>query len=276
MSKDPIFFYQRFYFDIMLPDDITLQTILLLSCFAFCAGFIDAIVGGGGLIQLPALLIFLPQFTIPTIIGTHKLASVSGTLVAASQYMQKVKIDWKVILPAILVTGVFALLGARLVTSLDKNTLKPIILVLLVLVFIYTLIKKDMGTHHQPKYIGNIFLLGVLATGAVLGFYDGFFGPGMGSFLIFAFVSIFSLDFLHASAYAKILNCASNVPAIIFFMSSGDVLFQVAIPLGIANILGSIIGTRLALFKGSAFVRVFFLIVVIGVIIRFGYDIIKL
>lgn len=253
--------------------DITLQTLLILSCFAFFAGFIDAIVGGGGLIQLPALLIFLPQYAIPTIIGTHKLASVSGTLVAASQYMRKVKIDWKFIVPAILATGLFALMGARLVTSLDKNILKPIILLLLVLVLIYTFLKKDLGTDHTPKYFGKQFLIGGLLTGAILGFYDGFFGPGMGSFLIFTFVSIFGLDFLHASAYAKILNCASNIPAIIFFMSSGDVLFEVAIPLGVANIIGSVVGTRLALFKGSAFVRVFFLLVVSAIIIRFAYDI---
>lgn len=255
--------------------DITLQTLLLLSCFAFLAGFIDAIVGGGGLIQLPALLIFLPQYAIPTIIGTHKLASVSGTLVAASQYIRQVKVDWKVIIPSILATGLFALMGARLVTSLDKNVLKPIILILLVLVLIYTFLKKDLGTNHKPKYVGKKFLIGGLLTGAILGFYDGFFGPGMGSFLIFAFVSIFGLDFLHASAYAKILNCASNIPAIIFFMSSGDVLFEVAIPLGIANIIGSVIGTKLALLKGSSFVRIFFLIVVTGVIARFAYDIWK-
>lgn len=257
----------------MLLTDITLQTLLLLCCFAFLAGFIDAIVGGGGLIQLPALLIFLPHYAVPTIMGTHKLASVSGTLVSASQYVRKVKVDWKVIVPAIIVTSLFALMGARLVTSLDKNLLKPIILVLLVLVLIYTFLKKDLGTDHTPKYDGKKFLIGALLTGAILGFYDGFFGPGMGSFLIFAFVSIFGLDFLHASAYAKILNCASNIPAIIFFMSSGDVLFQVAIPLGIANIAGSIIGTRLALLKGSSFVRIFFLIVVTAVIARFGYDI---
>lgn len=249
--------------------------LIILCLFAFSAGFVDAIVGGGGLIQLPALLIFLPQYAIPTIIGTHKLASVSGTLVAASQYMKRIKVDWKIMLPAVLVTGVFALMGARLVTSLDKNVLKPLILGLLVAVLLYTLFKKNLGTSHSPKYQGKVLLWGILATGAILGFYDGFFGPGMGSFLIFAFVSIFGLDFVHASAYAKILNCASNIPAIIFFMSSGDVLFDIAIPLGIANIAGSIIGSRLALKKGSSFVRVFFVIVVIGVIVRFGYDIFK-
>ncbi len=249
--------------------------LIILCLFAFSAGFVDAIVGGGGLIQLPALLIFLPQYAIPTIIGTHKLASVSGTLVAASQYMKRIKVDWKIMLPAVLVTGVFALMGARLVTSLDKNVLKPLILGLLVAVLLYTLFKKNLGTSHSPKYQGKVLLWGILATGAILGFYDGFFGPGMGSFLIFAFVSIFGLDFVHASAYAKILNCASNIPAIIFFMSSGDVLFDIAIPLGIANIAGSIIGSRLALKKGSNFVRIFFVIVVIGVIVRFGYDIFK-
>ncbi|MDI9857857.1 sulfite exporter TauE/SafE family protein [Flectobacillus roseus] len=257
----------------MLLDDISLQTLSFLLIFAFSAGFVDSIVGGGGMIQLPALLIFLPQFSIPTIIGTHKLASVSGTLVAASQYIKQVKVDWKVMLPAVAFTGIFALMGARLVSSLDKETLRPIILVLLVLVLIYTLVKKDLGTHHAPKYHGKVFFWGVMLTGAVLGFYDGFFGPGMGSFLIFTFVSIFYLDFLHASAYAKIMNCASNVPAIIYFMSSGDVLYKVAIPLAIANILGSIVGTKLALKKGSAFVRIFFVVVVIGVILRFGYDI---
>lgn len=239
------------------------------------AGFIDAIVGGGGLIQLPVLLIFLPQYAIPTIIGTHKLASVAGTLVAAFQYVRKVKINWRVILPTIASTALFAFLGARLVTSLDKNILKPIILVLLVVVFIYTLVKKDMGKYHIPTLTGNKLLIYSITMGAVLGFYDGFFGPGMGSFLIFAFVGIFGLDFLNASANAKILNCSSNIPAIIYFISTGDVLFKIAIPLAVANVLGSLIGTRLALLKGSQFVRIFFLVVVSGVIFRFAYDIFK-
>ena len=141
----------------MFLDDISFQTLSFLLVFAFSAGFIDSIVGGGGMIQLPALLIFLPQFSIPTIIGTHKLASVSGTLVAAFQYIKQVKVDWKVMFPAVLITGIFALMGARLVSTLDKETLRPIILVLLILVLIYTLIKKDLGTHHTPKYHGKAF-----------------------------------------------------------------------------------------------------------------------
>lgn len=255
--------------------DISLEILAYLCFFAFLAGFIDSVVGGGGLVQLPALLIFLPSLAIPAIIGTHKLASFSGTFVATIQYARKVKLNWKFLIPIIISAGIFSVLGARLVSSLDKSVLKPLILVLLILVLIYTYLKKDLGNIHNPKQTGNRQLLLGLLIGGGLGFYDGFFGPGTGSFLIFAFVIIFGLDFLNASANAKIINCATNIPAIVYFLYTGDVIFKVALPLAVFNIMGSVAGSRLALTKGSSFVRMFFLIVVTGIILRFAYDILK-
>ena len=245
---------------------------LILCGFAFLAGFIDSIVGGGGLIQLPALLIFMPNTTVATVLGTNKLASIAGTAAAVPQYARRVEMNWQAILPAAIAAFVFSFLGARVVSSMNAAVLRPLILVMLIAVAIYTFIRKDFGSLHAPKLDATKQRWFGITTGAILGFYDGFFGPGTGSFLIFVFIGVFGFDFLNASASSKVVNTATNLSALLYFAFTNHILYQLGVPMAVCNILGSIIGARLAILKGSGFVRVLFLIVVTAIIIKLTYD----
>ena len=236
------------------------------------AGFIDSIVGGGGLIQLPALLVFLPGVPLPTAFGTGKFAGISGTTAAMVRYVRTVKINYWAILPSAGAAFVFSFLGARALAHIDANLLKPLILVLLVLVAIYTFIKKDFGSLHAPKLTEQKERVYGLLVGASIGFYDGFFGPGTGSFLIFIFIGLFGFNFLAASAASKVVNVATNLAALLYFIYKGHVIYEVAIPMAVCSILGSQLGTRLALKRGVGFVRVLFLVVVSGIILKLSYD----
>ncbi|QCR23656.1 TSUP family transporter [Pontibacter sp. SGAir0037] len=249
-----------------------MEEIIYLCFFAFLAGFIDSVVGGGGLVQLPALFVFLPGVPLPTVFGTGKLASIAGTTSAMVKYVRSVEINYWSMLPAAVAAFIFSFLGARALSHLDASLLKPLILILLVLVAIYTFIKKDFGSLHAPKLSAAKEKLYGLAIGAVIGFYDGFFGPGTGSFLIFIFIGIFGFNFLAASAAAKVVNVATNLSALLYFGYKGYILYEVAIPMAICSIIGSQLGTRTALKRGTAFVRVLFLVVVSGIIIKFAYD----
>src|ERR1043166_8061207 len=221
--------------------------LFLICAFSLLAGFIDSVVGGGGLIQLPAMLILFPNFPIATILGTNKFASCAGTTIAVQRYSRHVAFDWPTILPAAVSAFVCAFLGSRIVSILNTAFLKPIVLVLLVLVAIYVFFVKDLGLIHQPKPPPKkAQLLGILIR-AGIGFYDGFFGPGTGSFLIFLFVGVFGFDFLAASASAQVINWATNIASVIYFASSGNILYQYAVPMALCNVLGAAIGTRLAI-----------------------------
>ena len=242
--------------------------IALLCAFSLAAGFIDAVVGGGGLIQLPAAMLLLPGVPYPTLLGTNKFASLFGTTIAVHRYARHVKIDWHTVAPAALSAFLFAFLGSRIVTLLDPALLRPLVLGLLVVVAIYVFLVKDMGLIHKPKHAPRkARLIGIL-VGAVLGFYDGFFGPGTGSFLIFAFVGLFGFDFLSASASAKAVNWTTNFASLIYFSATGNILFGIGIAMAMCNILGALIGSRMAIAKGSKFVRVFFLVIVCGLIAK--------
>ena len=174
--------------------------------FAFLAGFIDSIVGGGGLIQVPALLIVMPNTAIATVFGTNKLASIAGTATSIRQFAKKIEFNWRVTIPTATTAFVFSFFGARIVSLINANTLRPVILGLLITVVVYTLIRKDFGSIHAPKLSPSKQILFGIIIGALLGFYDGFFGPGTGSFLIFAFIGLFGFDFLNASATAKVVK----------------------------------------------------------------------
>jgi uncharacterized membrane protein YfcA len=250
--------------------------IVWLSGFAFLAGCIDSVVGGGGLIQLPALLLLLPREAsadLASVFGTNKAASIWGTGVAVVQYAPRVPINWSSIIPAAISAFASAYLGAMAVSRFDRNLLEPVILVLLVAVALYTMWRPDLGTLHAPAFSRHHERSLGVVMGAVLGFYDGFFGPGMGSFLIFAFVGLFGFDFLTASASAKVINFATNLAALGLFAATGHVLVEYAAPMAICQILGSIVGTRLAMTKGNRFVRVLFLSVSAVLIARFGWEI---
>ena len=246
-----------------------------LCLIAFLAGLIDAVVGGGGLVQLPALFVLLPSHlaaSVPLVFGTNKLSSMCGTSVALAQYARRVNIPWSSILPAGLTAFVFSAIGARVLQLVDSAFLKPLTLVLLIAVAIYTYSRKNLGNLHAPKFIASHERLLAVVVGMIIGFYDGFFGPGTGSFLIFIFIGLFGFDFLTASASSKLINFATNLAAVAAFSAHGMILYDYALPMGVCNVAGALIGARLAILKGNQFVRVMFLAVVSIMIARFAYE----
>lgn len=250
-----------------------MSQLILLCIFAFLAGLIDSIVGGGGLIQLPALMVVLPNTAIPLLFGTNKLSSIAGTSAAAIGFLRKVKFNRLVAIPSTITALIFSFLGAKTVSVIHPAVLRPLVLVLLIIVAIYTFIKKDFGSEYIQKTKGIKQGIYAAIIGAVLGFYDGFLGPGTGSFLIFAFISILGYDFLRASAAAKVVNISTNLSAIIYFASTDNIIYHFAIPMAVCNTIGANIGVRLAILKGSAFIRKLFIVVVGLLIIKLGYDI---
>ncbi len=246
----------------------------MLCVFAFFAGFIDSIAGGGGLIQLPALLIFLPNLPVPMLLGTNKLASIAGTSIATVQYARHITINQKATLPATCAALVFSFIGARATTLINPQLMRPLVLFMLVGIAVYTFIRKDFGSLHLPKLtITHQYIISAI-TGIVIGFYDGFFGPGTGSFLIFIFIGIFGFNFLSASASSKLINFATNLSAVLYFGFTNNIFYKMAILMALCNMLGSFTGARLAILKGNKFVRIFFLVIVSALIIKLGYDIV--
>ena len=248
------------------------SALLILLVAAFFAGAIDAVVGGGGLIQIPALFAVYPAESAASLFGTNKCASVVGTANATWRYASQVKMPWRTILPATVAAFAFSYLGAAAVAWLPKDAVRPLILVLLIAAAVYTLRRKDFGQVHQPAHSGHRELVYAIFLGGLIGFYDGFFGPGTGSFLIFLFVRVFGFDFLHASAGAKVVNVATNLAALAYFVPNGYVIALLAGVMAVANVSGSIAGTWLALKHGSAFVRQVFLLLVGVLIIKFAWD----
>jgi uncharacterized membrane protein YfcA len=248
----------------------------LLSGFAFLAGLVDAVVGGGGLIQIPALFLFLPAAdaaVVASVFGTNKFSSICGTGMAMLQYTRRIRLNWMSLLPTAFSAFVLSFLGARVVTLLKPEFLRPIVLGLLVAVAVYTFIRKDFGNLHAPTFTAHHERLFGVFVGVAIGFYDGFFGPGTGSFLIFIFIGLFGFDFLTASASAKVINFATNLSAVAYFAATDHVLWRFAVPMAVCNVLGSIAGSRLALRKGNQFVRLFFLVIVAVMIVRLGWEV---
>ena len=248
--------------------------IIIILCLAsFFAGFIDAIAGGGGLIQTPFALILLPNQPISSLMGSLKIPGFTGTSIASIQYLKKVDMNWKLLFIMAFFSCIAAFGGSYLLTIVSNDFMKPLLFIILVLLAIYTFIKKDFGKH-KPKEIPfrESVILGITIS-TLIGFYDGFIGPGTGSFLMVGFITILGFDFLHASANAKLVNLASNVGSLTLFIAKGKILWAMALPMAVCNGLGGWIGARLAIKKGNDFIRIFFLIVVIGTLIRLSYDI---
>jgi uncharacterized protein len=249
--------------------------LLWLCLCAFAAGFVDSIVGGGGLIQLPALFIFLPPSyaaSIQLVFGTNKLSSMCGTATAVLQYSRRVDIPWRSILPAAVAAFILSATGVMVLRLVKSDFLKPLTLVLLIAVAVYTYSRKSFGHLHAPKFLADHERLLAVLVGTVIGFYDGFFGPGTGSFLMFIFIGLFGFDFLTASASSRAINLATNLGALIVFAASGLVLYEYALPMGLCNVAGALLGTRLAVLKGNRVVRVVFLGVVTIMIARFAWE----
>jgi uncharacterized membrane protein YfcA len=253
--------------------DYSSLTILTLAFLAFTAGFIDSVAGGGGLIQIPALLINLPNSALPVLFGTNKIASLSGTSIAAYQYSKRIQYNFKVLLSIAFFSFVASNAGAMSLSLINPNLLKPFVLILLILIAMYTFIKKDLGSIQTKTLpVRKQIMLGSL-IGIAVGFYDGFFGPGTGSFLVLGFVVVLGFDFIAASAYSKVINCVTNVSALVVFIRQGNYLLELAILMAIFNSTGSIVGSRIAMKKGNDFVRTIFFIVVAIMIARYSYDV---
>jgi hypothetical protein len=246
--------------------------MLVVALASLFAGFVDSMVGGGGLILIPALLTTFPNAHPATLFGTNKGASVWGTGIATLQYSRRVQMPWHALIPAATAGFVASLGGAWLVTVVSPDYLRKILPIILVLVLGYTLARKELGRHHAPRFTGSAEAAAACCIGAVIGFYDGFFGPGTGSFFVFCMVRFLGYDFLHASAAAKLLNTATNVSALILFIYKGHIWWHFALVMAVANVVGSLVGTHIALKHGTGFVRVVFILVVSALILKTGYD----
>ncbi|MCX2899015.1 sulfite exporter TauE/SafE family protein [Pseudomonas mandelii] len=249
------------------------QTFIALGFFAFCGGLIDAAVGGGGLVQVPALMHALPGHSLATVFGTNKLSVLSGNLLSIFTYAQRIKIAWRLIVPTMISGFIFAFLGAISVSLIPRKLMEYVVFIVLIAMATYTFMKKDLGQFSSNmRYGKKEVLLGVF-FGGLVGFYDGIFGPGSGSLLLFIFVKYFGFDFLNASASAKLVNLGTFVAALMFFIPAGNVLWAIGGIVGLCNIAGSLTGVFLALRYGSGFIRIFFLILLLFLIARMGVSI---
>jgi uncharacterized membrane protein YfcA len=248
---------------------IDIAIVTLASLFAGC---VDAIVGGGGLILVPALFSVFPNAPPATLLGTNKATGVWGTAWATRQFARRVQIPWGAMLPAAIVAALGSLAGAWALTLAHADGLRKALPAVLLGVLAYTLVRQDLGITHAPALRGRRQAAAAAAIGAVIGFYDGFFGPGAGSFFVFALVRLLGFDFLNASASAKLMNTATNLAALALLAFKGHVWWHVAAVMAVANVTGSLLGTRLALQHGAGFVRIVFIGVVTALILKTGWD----
>lgn len=248
--------------------------MIFLCMAAFGAGFIDSIVGGGGLIQLPALLLAFPATSVVTLLGTNKLVSITGTAFATYRYSRHVPYKANLIFPAIFTSFLSSFLGAYAVSVISSEFLRPLFLLMMFAVFLLTIRNKHFGMKgHDPEVV--IPLWKPMLIGTVLGFYDGFFGPGMGTLLIIAFVGVMGMTFVQGSAYAKMINLTTNLAAIGLFSMKGTILWNTALLMMVFNVAGSVLGVRLALLKGNEFVRGLLRLIIFSMILKVGYEVLR-
>lgn len=252
---------------------LPLYVLLGLVLAAFVAGWVDSVVGGGGLIQLPSLVIGLPADTpTPTVLGTNKLSSVAGTLVASITYVRKVRVDLWTVVPLIAASFGGSALGSVVARFIPKAALTPIVLVALVLVGTYTVVKPRMGMEHAPRHRGPALAALAVAIGLIVGFYDGILGPGTGSFFVIGMVAVLGFGFLEATVHAKLANLTTNIASILVFGLHGELLVAVGLVMACANLTGGAIGSRMALRHGSGFIRRVFLGVLAILIVKLAWD----
>lgn len=246
---------------------------IFLLVLGFLAGLMDAAVGGGGLLQIPGLFNFLPSSTpIPTVMGVNKFASFSGTLTASWQFIRRIPVPWKMLLPAAVLAFAFSYIGSKMVAYIPAEYMKPAMLVIMAVMFVYTFFKKDLGQIARTTALSRKETALGLFFGALIGFYDGIFGPGTGSLLAFVFVRFFAYDFLTATASAKVINLTTNFAALTFFVPNGHIVWAWAIPLALANLSGGFAGAHLAMKGGSKFLRYGFMGLLLILIGKFGWD----
>lgn len=248
------------------------NTQLIILCLAsFGAGFVDSIVGGGGMIQLPALMMIFPDKAVVTLLGTNKLISVSGTAFSAYRFSKQIPFALKILIPGLLSAFIFSALGAYSVSVMNPQVLKPLIFVLMIGVFFFTLKNSSFGMEGK-EFQSEPPLWKPLLIGTALGFYDGFFGPGTGSLLVISFIGLLSMTFVQGTAYAKAFNLMTNLAAILFFAWRGAIMYEVAVSMMVFNMLGAYFGVKLALLKGNHLVRILLRLIVFCFILKLGHE----
>ena len=258
-----------------LPGDAGMGTVVLLVVAALVAGWVDAVVGGGGLVQLPALLLGLPAASPAQVLATNKLSSIAGTATATATYLRRVRPDPRTAAPMAISALFGAMAGAACASLLPQRVFRPLVLVLLVLVAVHTWRRPELGRVNDPHPDRRRHRAVALGAGLGIGFYDGIFGPGTGSFLVFALVGLLGYGFLEASATAKITNLATNLGALVVFVPRGAPLWHLGLLMAAANVAGGYLGARTAAARGSGFVRAVFLVVVGVLLVRVGYDVVR-
>jgi len=245
--------------------------LILLLAAALAAGWVDAVVGGGGLLQLPVLL--LAGLTQVQALATNKSAAIFGTASAAVTYARRIKLDRGVAVPAGLLAVAFAGLGAASAAMLDPDLLRPLVLAALLGVAAFVTLRPSLGRLPHPHLrTARRVAAAVAVAGMAIAFYDGILGPGTGTFLIIAFAAILGMDFVRASATAKVINVGTNLGALLVFGAQGHVLWPLGLAMAVCNIAGAQLGARMALRRGAGFVRVIMLCVVAALVARLGYD----
>jgi len=255
-------------------NDPSTTTLVLMGLAAVCAGWVDAVVGGGGLIQIPALLLGFPQVAPVQILATNKLSSICGTSVSAVTYYRRVRPDRRTAIPLALMAFAGSLIGASFASHISRAAFSPIILVMLIGVGTYTLLMPRLGRQTDLRFSGQRHVLAATGIGFLIGIYDGALGPGTGSFLVFALVGLLGYAFLGASVKAKIANVATNLAALAIFIPAGAVMWKVGLLMGLGNLIGGYLGARTAVAQGAGFVRIVFVIIVGAFIIKIGLDVI--
>lgn len=256
--------------------EVTWQVVALLALAGLAAGFVDAVVGGGGLIQLPAILVGLPAASPAEVLATNKLGSICGTSVSSATYYRRVRPDPRTFLPLMVAAFLGSAGGAFVASQIPKSAFEPIVLLALVLVGGYVVFRPQLGRVSALRWSGARHTLAAIGTGLVIGFYDGALGPGTGSFFVISLVALLGYNFLEASAKARLANWATNLAALVVFVPQGAVLWGVGLAMGAANLVGGYLGARMAVSRGAGFVRAFFIVVVSAFIVRIGGDVLGL
>ena len=253
-------------------ENLTALNLALLGLAMFSAGFVDAIAGGGGLIQTPAMLLTFPDRNPVSVVATSKTAAFFGTSTAAIQYRKSIKTDPKLLIAMVIPAFIGACFGALLASHISPGSYKSSIFVIMIVIFIYTLLKPELGKVHVDKHSPRkLMVIGSIAA-CLIGFYDGLIGPGTGTMLMIALVAIMGFAFVGASAIAKVVNATTNLASIIVVGLRIGFMWKLGLVLAVANLAGGYLGSHMAIRKGSTFIRIFYLIVTGLLILRLGYS----
>lgn len=253
-------------------ENLTALNLILLGVAMFASGFIDAIAGGGGLIQTPAMLLSFPDRNPVEVVATSKTAAFFGTTTAAIQYRKFIKTDPKLLIAMVIPAFIGSGIGAHLASRISAGSYKSSIFFVMIAIFFYTLVKPELGKEHVEKHSPRkLMVIGSVAA-FIIGFYDGLIGPGTGTILMIALVALMGFAFVGASAIAKVVNATTNLASIIVVGLTIGVMWKLGLVLAVANLAGGYMGSHMAIKKGSSFIRIFYLIVTGLLILRLGYS----